>query len=765
MQPGKPPRLRAGICPMLALLALGGLAPASATQAAVSRAGDGVLSPRLAALAEPSVRSAPPAEQAEALSLAAEGPGSLLREGNRVLVEVRFDHGAVAGVDDLRQAGAEIVNVSRRYQAVTVAAKPSELGALAGVRGITTADAVLEPITASTCPAGAVVSEGAQQLHAAEARSIFDVDGEGVAVGILSDSFDQATKAADQSGPVATHEAEDVASGDLPGTGNTCAGESTPVDTALDDYAPGPESPVPADEGRAMAQIVHDLAPRAKLAFATAFTGEAAFAENIETLARPTGEGGAGARVIADDVSYFEEPFFQEGPIGNAIKNVTERGVTYFSSAGNNNLINGGRNIASWEAPAFRDSSCPAGLPSYANHCMDFDPGPGVDPTFSITIAPKRTLTVDLQWAQPWNGVTTDLDAYLLSGGAVVAPKNGKEVHNVASSQRPVEILGVTNNSSSAETLQLAINRCDLVCDPIDGGDTGSPALKVAFLENGAGVTSTEYESSSEGDVVGPTIFGHNGAADAITVGAMKFDALNAPESYSSRGPVTHYFGPVGTATAEPLDTPQVLSKPDLTASDCGVTTFFAFESAGNWRFCGTSAAAPHAAGVAALMLQRDHSATPSQIRSALTESARPVGAFGPDAVGAGLVDAVGALERVPDTRGSGSIIVIPPAEPQSPPDAAQPKPAPATFFRRRPPKVISTPGRSVTAKVVFGSDQAGVTFLCKVDRERFHTCPARFVRRYSLGRHVLRVKAGNPTGEVDATPAVYRFLVKQASR
>ena len=112
-----------------------------------------------------------------------------------------------------------------------------------------------------------------------------------------------------------------------------------------------------ADEGRAMAQIVHDVAPHATLAFATAFKGEAAFAANIERLARPVAEGGAGADVIVDDVGYFEEPFFQDGPVAAAIGKVTEEGVTYLSAAGNDNLFDGeGHEIASWEAPEFRDA-------------------------------------------------------------------------------------------------------------------------------------------------------------------------------------------------------------------------------------------------------------------------------------------------------------------------------------------------------------------------------------------------------------------------
>ena len=160
MQPGKSPRRRAWPASIAALAALcalasagGALAPASAL-AALAPPGDGALSPRLAELAKPALRTAPPAEQAQALSLAAEGPGSLVRDGNRVLVEVRFDHGAAAGAGDLRQAGAQVVNVSPQYQTVTVAAKPDELRALNGVPRVAGAREVLKPITLLDLPIG-----------------------------------------------------------------------------------------------------------------------------------------------------------------------------------------------------------------------------------------------------------------------------------------------------------------------------------------------------------------------------------------------------------------------------------------------------------------------------------------------------------------------------------------------------------------------------------------------------------------------------------
>ena len=112
----------------------------------------------------------------------------------------------------------------------------------------------------------------------ARARAEFGVDGNGVKVGVLSDSFDHASGAQ-------TDTATDIASGDLPGPGNPCGNEEA-VEVLTDSASGG------SDEGRAMAQIVHDLAPGADLSFATAFTGTTAFANNIEALAA------AGAKVI-----------------------------------------------------------------------------------------------------------------------------------------------------------------------------------------------------------------------------------------------------------------------------------------------------------------------------------------------------------------------------------------------------------------------------------------------------------------------------------
>ncbi len=298
---------------------------------------------------------------------------------------------------------------------------------------------------------------------------------------------------------------------------------------------------------------------------------------------------------------------------------------------------------------------------------MDFDPGPGIDDTFGITVEAHETLILDLQWAEPWNGVVTNLDAYLLSSnGAKVVAKSTEA--NISGTQRPVEIVGWENNSASSQTVQLAIDRRFGL----------SPRLKFILLQNGGGVSAVEYPKSSGEDVVGPAVLGHAGAASAIAVAAVPYNDSSRIERYSSRGPVTHLFGPVeGPTPALPLGVPEVIPKPDLAATDCGVTTFFAFPQAGTWRFCGTSAAAPHAAAVAALVRQAKPTLPNQKVRDTLEDTAASVGGFPADAAGAGRVDAFAAIASLPGPIEGGDG----PSEPTPPlenPSVAGTDPGPA---------------------------------------------------------------------------------------
>jgi hypothetical protein len=794
---------------LLAALVFCMLSALPASAAAAASGGGEPLAPALRELARPSVRALPAPAQARRLGIAASGPGSLIREDGEVLVEASFDAGAPVRLPALREAGAEIVASSGRYQVATVRVPIADLTELAAVPGVTSVTPVRAPVTRLSEPCrGSVVTEGIAQLQVEAARAKLEAalgeapkEGEGLTVGVLSDSYNQATEAV-SGGPIATKAFDDVTTQDLPGGENSCPGEQSPV-LALEPYKFGEEGEPPFDEGRAMLQIVHDIAPKAKLAFTSAFNGEVAFAKGIEKLAEPVLAGGAEANVIVDDVGYFAEPFFQDGPVAVAIDKVVAAGVTYLTAAGNDNLFDAeGDEIASWEAPEFQDSGgCPAAvraLPGLnTSHCLDFDPEAPVDRTFGIKVEPGETLTVDLQWAEPWFGVGTDLDAYLLDAEGHLLTFSAERQ---ATTKKPVEILQWENQSAAERTVQLVINRRSGL----------SPRLKFILLENGGGVSATEYPRSGGGDVVGPAIYGHAGAAAAITLGAIRFSKTEEPERYSSRGPVTHYFGPVEEAEtpAPPLLPAEVISKPDATATDCGRTTFFASEVQVKppiWRFCGTSAAAPHAAGLATLAIEaKGGPATPAEVKAALVGTTVPIGAFGPCAVGAGLLEAKAAVEAMraeitpatpaacepPDSSGQVQRAAgewgleeppKPPLEPEEEKKPEEKKPeekpptptptpqppvetraAPATVLLGHPKKLVRT--SDALAKVVFrfGSEPAGASFRCQFDGSPWRGCAATVSRWFGLGAHVVRVQAKS-NGVFDPTPIVYRFMVARS--
>jgi hypothetical protein len=519
---------------------------------------------------------------------------------------------------------------------------------------------------------GAVTSEGDfAQGSAALRQAHSTLTGQGITVGVLSDSFncyaqyeqtDSGVPASGlngfaPSGYLADAE-QDEQTGDLPSS-VTVLSEAPCLDYGAPTYLPF------TDEGRAMLQIVHDVAPAAALAFYTADTSEADFATGIGKLAT------AGAKIEVDDTGYFDEPFFQDGILAQAIDTVESEGVAYFSAAGNDG-------VTSYDntAPSFPTVSGSA--PNSGERVLNFDTtGATTTSALSVTVPalyPGEFVAFVLEWDQPYvtgapqsGGATSQLDLCVTGGNAgdpIILDLDGNPVTCSGLNSTgvdPVQILIIGNPASASGN---SANETVNVMIGLGTGSTPPGRVKLALQGDGAPLV---IDAAFAVDT--PTMQGHPGATGAMAVGAAFFPftprcgvSPATLESYSSRGGEPILFDTSGTR----LSQPETRTKPDIVGPDGVNTTFFGQTLAGEGvsystsvsecdnqpnypNFFGTSAAAPHIAGAAALLLQSNSSLLPAQIYQALESSAAAMGATVPnDDSGYGFVRADQAFAQLP---------------------------------------------------------------------------------------------------------------------
>jgi len=532
----------------------------------------------------------------------------LVRMANgRVLIDARAAGDAELLLSDLRHLG---LNKGSRFADVVSGWLP--IGAIHNAAELDSLRLVSASVPMTN--AGSVTSQGDIAQRSDVARAVHGVSGAGVMVGVLSDSYDQ------QGGAAA-----DVASGDLP------AGVQV-----LDDSADCGDilTQVPCtDEGRAMLQIVHDVAPGADLAFYTAYNGFAGFANGIVGLAN------AGADVIVDDVMYLAEPMFMDGVIAQAVDQVKGMGVAYFSAAGNQTRASYEHAYANSHQQLYVDFGF-GPLPGGYMH--DFDPGPGTDTAQAHTIPAGQCAIFLVQWDSPFGseaagtGTQNDLDIWLVDDTEawIVA----FDAHENIPTGEPVEAMQFCNDGSYGS------NVFKLVIALWTGAEPG--LVKTVVFGN----ASIDEHATHSG-----TLFGHANAAGAEAVGAAYY--LDTPE-FGTNPPQLEYFSSAGgtpilfATDGTPLPTPELRMKPEIVAPDGVNTTFFYSESDrdgdGNPDFSGTSAAAPHAAGVAALMFEANGAATPDAVQVALESTAIDMLAAGFDYdSGFGLIQADQAVAAV----------------------------------------------------------------------------------------------------------------------
>ncbi len=502
------------------------------------------------------------------------GVTPLLTSGNRIGVQLLLREKDQRSLRILEAAGLEITSQSDFV--INGFIDPVWVGTIESLPMVK----MVNPVMGVGTAIGSTTTQGDRALRSDIVRTIYGVTGAGVKIGVISDSYNRSGQGAQNS----------VTSGNLPGAGNP-NGFTKPVQVVSDRGLVST-----TDEGRGMLEIIHDIAPGAELAFADAGDfSQQGFANAINALRN------AGCKIIVDDVFNLSEPVFQDGLANRAIDNFSAAGGIYFTIAGNFAR-------QSYEAP-FKNANL-AGAAGGRTHNFAAS---GVDNTQRITLAPGAQLVLLLHWSDRYasvnggQGATADLGINIFDAadGSFLGSSAGSNIGG-----DPVDFIILGNGDDVPFVLDLQIE--------VKAGTT--PArIKYTYLAAG-NVAFNEYRPGN-----GP-VAGHLNAATAITCGAADYrftpifgTPLPVLESFSSAGGMTVTYNTNGQVINA------VRRKPEIVSVDNGNTSFFPLparlpnadiDGDGFPNFPGTSAAAPHAAAVAALLKQAIPTATAAQIKN-----------------------------------------------------------------------------------------------------------------------------------------------------
>jgi subtilisin family serine protease len=431
---------------------------------------------------------------------------------------------------------------------------------------------------------GRVITEGDAILRANEVRAR-GLNGSGAKVGVITDGV--------------TSRDSSIASGDLP--------------ISLDNNILREGS---GDEGTALLEIVYDIAPGAELAFCGVATS-LEMIQCVNDLANIFG-----ADIIVDDVAFYNEPYFEDGPVAQAVKNILPNRV-YVAAAGNEiNRHYTGTFIGTQALRITKNGEL------VSEHNFGLASGRSADSTLDVTLSPGETISIFLQWNDLFGGSASDYDLYVYnSSGEII----GRSEAIQDGDDDPFEaLLGWKHNKDVPETYKIAVTK-------FFGEDK---QIKLFILTT---AVLSEYA------VPAGSIFGHPAVSGVLATAAIHAaDPGNDTIAEDcSQGPVEIFF-----------PSRETRQKPDVTAIDCVSIT-----GAGGFPvpFCGTSAAAPHVAGVAALLV--GGSASTDQANQVIKSSSVDLGAVDFDNIfGYGRVDAFSAaqvLNLIPSS--------FPPSKPPEP--------------------------------------------------------------------------------------------------
>ena len=516
----------------------------------------------------------------------------LVKEGatESVLIDI---HGQV---DD------ELVGLIEQHDGAVVDARPAyrslrarvPLGALESIAKLDAVQTIhdgafaVAATQAQTVSRSRVVSEGDGAHRSDEARETYAVDGTGISIAVVFDSVSHLEALQE-------------------------LGELPPRVTILPGHRG--ESGV---AGTLALEVLHDVAPGADLYFASADARTARYAAAVRSLHE------MGVDIIVDGVNVFEEPAFQHGTAALAYREVAKKGTLLFISSGNEGNVDSGT-AGTWEGDyRVGESVTVDDVPDRAVHYFDAD-------TYANQLTAKSAHGAWLKWSDPDHASSNDYDLFVVASNGVVVARSTTLQSGV---QRPFErvwnpvlsgySLVVVKYSGDARYLHLMAYRGRLT-HSTSGAVWGPNALPEAFSIGAVGITDSNGAStthfSSENKIYGSNSDGprrifYDDEGDAIT-----------PGSFLAAGG-------------------RVIDKPDFVGAH-NVSTAMP----GRSRYPGTSAAAAHVAGIAALMLEAaggPDNITRDEVEQALKDSAIDISSPGHDRnSGYGIVQALDAVGAV----------------------------------------------------------------------------------------------------------------------
>ncbi|HEV2494479.1 MAG TPA: choice-of-anchor D domain-containing protein [Terriglobia bacterium] len=512
---------------------------------------------------------------------------------------------------------------------------------------------------------GSVDTEGDAILLADQVRQQLKVDGTGVRVGVISDGLKGVfatgctTCGGAPGGPISTQDLPNTtgtrnSAGVLTSSSGGIIGQSFQSNSDLEGLPPpGCGFPGAGAEGTALLEVIHDISPGAQLSFANADT-DIAFEKAVNSLASKND-------VAMDDLGFFGLASDGTSSVSintaNALNNAANAIRAYFTAVGNsaNEHTYGLFTDSGVDGTTINGISNSGHLDLFQQTADTTDVlGLGPKPYNVIKLPTNGEVVIFLTWDDAFGASTNNYDLYLVqeSTGKVVArstnpqtgtqdPEEDIDFVNTGSEDNFQIVIQNVGNLAQAKHLNLfsfqpecaAAGPAQLTASSLDlhNYNTSSRSITAENDAGGSPVSVVSVGAICSASMLASTAFPGNPSCTDSSHSTLEF--------YSSQGPT--------------LDG---RTKPEISGIDgVSVTGAGHFENP----FFGTSAATPHIAGIAALLLEaapclvngassaRDAVTARTNLRNLILDNAVPLGSPVPnDVFGFGRADALASAEK-----------------------------------------------------------------------------------------------------------------------